>query len=89
MISFLKIQAPPTRAKSPKLGRRKSFSDSKDPDRGADETRHSFHIFRDTPSMPSTNRKIKSNKQNQGGEMDEPYTSNLMGERHMDISVHS
>lgn len=88
---------PPTRAKSPKLGRRKSFSDGKEFDRGAEEARHGFHIFRDSPS----NRKSGTNRQNgsgswksreqnhQGGEMDESFTSNLIGERHMDIAVHS
>ncbi|XP_047956144.1 protein WVD2-like 3 [Salvia hispanica] len=82
---------PPTRAKSPKLGRRKSFSDSKDSDRGAEEGGHGFHILRDR----SSNRKSGSDKQNgwksreQGGKMDESFTSNLMGERHMDIAVHS
>ncbi|KAL1536100.1 protein WVD2-like 3 isoform X2 [Salvia divinorum] len=82
---------PPTRAKSPKLGRRKSFSDSKDSDRGAEECGHGLHILRDR----STNRKSGTDKQNgwknreQGGEMDESFTSNLMGDRHMDIAVHS
>ncbi|XP_042030506.1 protein WVD2-like 3 [Salvia splendens] len=81
---------PPTRAKSPKLGRRKSFSDSKDSDRGAEEGGCGFHILRDRP----TNRKSGSDKQNgwksrEQGEMDESFTSNLMGERHMDIAVHS
>lgn len=92
---------PPTRAKSPKLGRRKSFSDGKGFDRGAEEARHGFHIFRDSPSMASANRKTGTNKQNgtgswksreqnhQGGEMDESFTSNLIGERHMNIAVHS
>ncbi|XP_047946349.1 protein WVD2-like 3 [Salvia hispanica] len=78
---------PPTRAKSPKLGRRKSFSDTKDSNRGADEAGHGFHIFRD--------RKTGSDKRNgwesqeHGEEMDESFTCSLIGERHMDIAVHS
>ncbi|XP_057783286.1 protein WVD2-like 3 isoform X2 [Salvia miltiorrhiza] len=83
---------PPTRAKSPKLGRRKSFSDSKDFDGGAEEARHGFHIFRDR----STNRKTGTDKQNDTASWksreqvgDESFTSNLIGERHMDIAVHS
>ncbi|KAI3459462.1 hypothetical protein Pfo_016125 [Paulownia fortunei] len=92
---------PPTRAKSPKLGRRKSCSDAKGFDRGTQEAHHSFLIFRDSPTMASTNRKIGTNMQNgtascksreqthQGAEMNETFTSKLIGERCMDIAVHS
>ncbi|KAK4434080.1 protein WVD2-like 3 [Sesamum alatum] len=92
---------PPTRAKSPKLGRRKSYSDAKGLDRGAQEARHSFPIFRDSPPAASTNRKNRTNIQNghascksreptrQGGEMEEAFTPKMIGERCMDIAVHS
>ncbi|KAG6420116.1 hypothetical protein SASPL_116634 [Salvia splendens] len=79
---------PPTRAKSPKLGRRKSFSDStKDSNRGADEAGHGFHIFRDRKTGSDERNGWKSREH--GGEMDESFTSSLIGERHMDIAVHS
>ncbi|KAI3469697.1 hypothetical protein Pfo_026360 [Paulownia fortunei] len=48
---------PPTRAKSPKLGRRKNCSDAKGLGQGIHDARHSFPIFRDSPPMASTNRK--------------------------------
>ncbi|XP_011073495.1 protein WVD2-like 3 [Sesamum indicum] len=92
---------PPTRAKSPKLGRRKSCSDAKGSDRGAEEARHSFSIFRDSPPAASTNRKNGNNIQNghascksreptrQGVEMEEAFTPKMIGERCMDIAVHS
>ncbi|XP_051152704.1 protein WVD2-like 3, partial [Andrographis paniculata] len=92
---------PPTRAKSPKLGRRKSCSDAKTFDRGAQETRHSYPICRDGSSIASANRKAgtditngtasyKSREQShQNKEMDKAFTSKLIGERCMDIAVHS
>ncbi|KAG8373142.1 hypothetical protein BUALT_Bualt12G0140200 [Buddleja alternifolia] len=52
---------PPTRAKSPKLGRRKSCSDAKDFDKATQDARHSFPIFRDSPSMASSNKKTETN----------------------------
>ncbi|PIN15577.1 hypothetical protein CDL12_11783 [Handroanthus impetiginosus] len=88
---------PPTRAKSPKLGRRKSCSDAKGSDSGAYVARHSFPIFRDNP----LNRKVGTNTQNgtascksreqtlQSEDVNEAFTSKLIGERHMDIAVHS
>ncbi|KAH6768520.1 hypothetical protein C2S51_013856 [Perilla frutescens var. frutescens] len=75
---------PPTRAKSPKLGRRKSFSDAKDFDRGAEEARQGFHIFRDSPSTASTNGKAGASKQN-GTASWKSREQN----QHMDIAVHS
>ncbi|KAL0433510.1 UNVERIFIED_CONTAM: protein WVD2-like 3 [Sesamum latifolium] len=48
-VIVLKYQPPPTRAKSPKLGRRKSCSDAKGLDRVAEEACHTFSIFRDSP----------------------------------------
>ncbi|KAL8490981.1 hypothetical protein ACS0TY_022839 [Phlomoides rotata] len=91
-------KAPPTRAKSPKLGRRKSFSDAKGSDRRNQEARNSFSIFRDSHPIASIDRKVGTHIQNgnaswenrdQGEEIDESYTSKLIGERRMDISVHS
>ncbi|KAG6423136.1 hypothetical protein SASPL_113522 [Salvia splendens] len=78
---------PPTRAKSPKLGRRKSFSDTKDCNRGADEAGHGFHIFRDRKT--GSDKRNGWERQERGEEMDESFTSSLIGERHMDIAVHS
>ncbi|KAL6519946.1 hypothetical protein OROMI_032840 [Orobanche minor] len=40
---------PPTRAKSPKLGRKKSASDANYSGQGTNEARQSFPIFRDSP----------------------------------------
>ncbi|KAL8486569.1 hypothetical protein ACS0TY_023305 [Phlomoides rotata] len=91
-------KAPPTRAKSPKLGRRKSFSDAKGSDRRNQEARNSFSIFRDSHPIASIDRKVGTHIQNgnaswenrdQGEEIDESYTSKLIGKRRMDISVHS
>ncbi|KAK4388224.1 protein WVD2-like 3 [Sesamum angolense] len=90
---------PPTRAKSPKLGRRKSCSDAKGLDRVAEEARHTFSIFRDSPPAASTNRKngiqnghasCKSREPtHQGVEMEEAFTPKMIGERCLNIAVHS
>ncbi|KAL0367095.1 UNVERIFIED_CONTAM: protein WVD2-like 3 [Sesamum radiatum] len=92
---------PPTRAKSPKLGRRKSCSDAKSLDRVAVEARHTFSIFRDSPPVASTNRKNGTNIQNghascksreptcQGVEMEEAFTPKMIGERCLNIAVRS
>ncbi|KAL0368372.1 UNVERIFIED_CONTAM: protein WVD2-like 3 [Sesamum calycinum] len=90
---------PPTRAKSPKLGRRKSCSDAKGLDRVAEEARHTFSIFRDSPPVASTNRKngiqnghasCKSREPTrQGVEMEEAFTPKMIGERCLNIAVHS
>ncbi|KAK4478163.1 hypothetical protein RD792_017445 [Penstemon davidsonii] len=59
-------KALPTRAKSPKLGRRKSCSDAK-----------GFPIFQDSPPKASQNRKSAIKIEND------------IGERHVDIVIHS
>ncbi|KAK4425554.1 protein WVD2-like 3 [Sesamum alatum] len=88
---------PPTRAKSPKLGRRKSCADAKGSGQRIREAHQSFQIFRD--SSP-TNRKVRTNTQNetaackpreptpQGGETQEAFAHKLIGEKHVDITIH-
>lgn len=96
-LLIYQYQPPPTRAKSPKLGRRKSFSDAKVYDGGVQEGRHSFHIFRDSPTNRKSGTHVKNaaswqsrEQSHRGGEMDEAFTSSkLIGERCMDIAVHS
>ncbi|KAK6138725.1 hypothetical protein DH2020_027530 [Rehmannia glutinosa] len=93
---------PPTRAKSPKLGRRKSCSNAKGSGQGIQEARQSFPIYRDSLSVASKNRKNKTNIQignascktweptQQGEEeMDKAFTPNLIEEKHADIAVNS
>ncbi|KAL3634523.1 hypothetical protein CASFOL_021577 [Castilleja foliolosa] len=70
-------KAPPTRAKSPKWGRRKSFSDAKSGDIGEEEARISFPVFGDRKDGPT----IKN------GEA--CSSRKLIGERCVNIAVHS
>ncbi|KAG8370342.1 hypothetical protein BUALT_Bualt14G0107000 [Buddleja alternifolia] len=86
---------PPTRAKSPKLGRRKSCSDTKGLGQGIHEARQSFPIFRNE----FTNRKTKISIQNgiasckirettqQREEINEALTPKLIGEGHVNVAV--
>ncbi|XP_073125073.1 protein WVD2-like 3 isoform X2 [Henckelia pumila] len=55
---------PPTRAKSPKLGRRKGCHDAKCADKGTLEARHGFTTCRNSPPRASTNKKFGVNIQN-------------------------
>ncbi|XP_020552740.1 protein WVD2-like 3 isoform X2 [Sesamum indicum] len=89
---------PPTRAKSPKLGRRKSCTDAKGSGQQIHEAHQSFLIFRD--SSP-TNRKVRTNTQSrtaackprgatlQGRETQEAFAPKLIGEKRVDIIIHS
>ncbi|KAL0376725.1 UNVERIFIED_CONTAM: protein WVD2-like 3 [Sesamum calycinum] len=89
---------PPTRAKSPKLGRRKSCTDATGSGQQIHEANQSFPIFRD--SSP-TSRKVRTNTQNgtaackprrptlQGRGTQEAFAPKLIGEEHVDISIHS
>ncbi|PIN06022.1 hypothetical protein CDL12_21432 [Handroanthus impetiginosus] len=51
---------PPTRAKSPKLGRRKNCSDAKGLGQAIQEAHPSFPIYRDNPPRASTNGKMRT-----------------------------
>ncbi|GER54789.1 TPX2 (targeting protein for Xklp2) proteinfamily [Striga asiatica] len=87
-------KAPPTRAKSPKLGRRKSFSDAKNFGRGHLEAPHSYPMAsynsRKETNINNGTASCKTRKQAQGADIDEAFNSNkLIGERCMDIAVHS
>ncbi|CAA3024422.1 Hypothetical predicted protein [Olea europaea subsp. europaea] len=57
-------KTPPTRAKSPKLGRRKNFSDTGGLDKGSREGHQSFTIYRDNPQILPATRKNGINVQN-------------------------
>lgn len=55
---------PPTRAKSPKLGRRKGSRDANCLDKGPQEAHHGFTTCRNSPPKASTDRKFGVNIQN-------------------------
>ncbi|KAL2469772.1 TPX2 (targeting protein for Xklp2) protein family [Abeliophyllum distichum] len=57
-------KTPTTRAKSPKLGRRKYFSDMEGLDKGSREGHQGFTIYRDSPQIFPANRKVGINVQN-------------------------
>ncbi|XP_031098032.1 protein WVD2-like 3 [Ipomoea triloba] len=91
---------PPTRAKSPKLGRRKSCSDAAGSDKGIGDSgqanRHSLGVYRDSTMFGSKSRKHCADVQN-GTETfeleDDPNhnkaetTEPVMSERHQEINV--
>ncbi|CAA0806655.1 TPX2 (targeting protein for Xklp2) protein family [Striga hermonthica] len=93
---------PPTRAKSPKLGRRKTSRVAKVSGEANNMARESFSIFRDSPSVASTNGKPKSNARNgnassktrelptkQGPKMDKAFKTNPIEEKHAAVNVNS
>ncbi|GER56161.1 TPX2 (targeting protein for Xklp2) proteinfamily [Striga asiatica] len=93
---------PPTRARSPKLGRRKTSRVEKVSRKANNEARESFAIFRDSPSVASTNGKFRSNARNgnassktgelptkQGPKMDKVFKTNPIEEKHANVDVNS
>ncbi|GKB10026.1 hypothetical protein Tco_0843949 [Tanacetum coccineum] len=76
LVLFNELKAPPTRAKSPKLGRRKSCSDTVglDKRKGANaRVRHSIGIYQDT-----TNSKLQTHVTTvQTTDETEPHESTL------------
>ncbi|KAI5649384.1 hypothetical protein M9H77_35389 [Catharanthus roseus] len=94
---------PPTRAKSPKLGRKKSCSDSVGLEKGIGACgrgiRPTFNIYRDSPTVPSTNRKESINVQNctssiskdeeEPGVVDGSFATKMNSEMSLNIAVQS
>ncbi|KAK2972948.1 hypothetical protein RJ640_022005 [Escallonia rubra] len=91
---------PPTRAKSPKLGRRKSCSDAVGLNKGIGQgTRHSLGNYSDSTSLSTTNKKDriyvrdgnsthKCNESKQVRETNESISSKMNGQGNLDVAVH-
>ncbi|XP_019237415.1 PREDICTED: protein WVD2-like 3 isoform X2 [Nicotiana attenuata] len=98
-------KAPPTRPKSPKLGRRKSCSDSVGLNKGMGPydrgTRHSLEVYNESAAFDSRNRKDRiniqsgtaiykfNNEANHAEEINESYMTKIHEEMNVDITVHS
>ncbi|XP_016438085.1 protein WVD2-like 3 [Nicotiana tabacum] len=98
-------KAPPTRAKSPKLGRRKSCSDSVGLNKGMGAydrgTCHSLEVYNENAAFDSRNRKDRvniqsstaiykfNNEANHAEEINESYMTKIHEEMNVDITVHS
>ncbi|KAK3043461.1 hypothetical protein RJ639_002040, partial [Escallonia herrerae] len=92
---------PPTRAKSPKLGRRKSCSDAVGLNKGIGQgTRHSLGNYSDSTSLSTTNKKDhiyvrdgnsthKCNEFKQVREANESISSKMNGQGNLDVAVQS
>ncbi|XP_060181086.1 protein WVD2-like 3 [Lycium barbarum] len=98
-------KAPPTRAKSPRLGRRKSCNDSVGLDKGMGAydrgTRHSLLVNNENDAFGSRNRKDRvniqngtaiykfNNEANHAAEINESYMTKMREEMNVNITVHS
>ncbi|KAJ8547276.1 hypothetical protein K7X08_010862 [Anisodus acutangulus] len=98
-------KAPPTRAKSPRLGRRKSCNDSVGLDKGMGAydrgTRPSVEVNNENDAFGSRNRKDRvniqnstaiykfNNEANHAEEINESYMTKIREEMNVDITVHS
>lgn len=89
---------PPTRAKSPKLGRRKSCSDTVGLDKGLGTngrgTRLSLNIYRDPTTVSMTNRKDNAtckikDEIEQAREIDESVLPNTNGQVNVNVAIES
>lgn len=99
ICSLFQMQPPPTRAKSPKLGRRKSCSDAINPSQGDNNrvpcgrlNRHSLGSYKEDNGKDRSNLRNgnATGKDKDVRESPKSATNGKMtGQRNVDIAVHS